>query len=121
MFDFTPVGFSIMALGVVLIGLVGWRLVPGRTQADVVGFATGTYLTEALVPEGGKAAGMKLREIEAGLEELVQAEAQHKAQSHHRQPYHRPGGGGGRLLRLHDANRAPEQHPDPRTGRPSLR
>jgi di/tricarboxylate transporter len=73
MFDFTPVGFSITALGVVFIGLVGWRLVPGRTQTDVEGFDTGTYLTEALVPEGSKAAGMKLREIEAALEE---AEAQ---------------------------------------------
>jgi di/tricarboxylate transporter len=73
MFDFTPVGFSMTALGVVFIGLVGWRLVPGRTQTDVEGFDTGTYLTEALVPEGSKAAGMKLREIEAALEE---AEAQ---------------------------------------------
>ncbi len=69
MFDFTPVGFAITALGVVFIGLVGWRLVPGRTQTDVEGFDTGTYLTEALVPEGSKAAGMKLREIEAALEE----------------------------------------------------
>jgi len=69
MFDFTPVGFSITALGVVFIGLVGWRLVPGRAQTDVEGFDTGTYLTEALVPEGSKAAGMKLREIEAALEE----------------------------------------------------
>ena len=73
MFDFTPVGFSITALGVVFIGLIGWRLVPARTQTDVEGFDTGTYLTEALVPEGSKAAGMKLREIEAALEE---AEAQ---------------------------------------------
>jgi di/tricarboxylate transporter len=73
MFDFTPVGFSMTALGVIFIGLIGWRLVPGRTQTDVEGFDTGTYLTEALVPEGSKAAGMKLREIEAALEE---AEAQ---------------------------------------------
>ncbi len=69
MFDFTPVGFSITALGVIFIGLIGWRLVPGRTQTDVEGFDTGTYLTEALVTEGSKAAGMKLREIEAALEE----------------------------------------------------
>ena len=69
MFDFTPVGFSMAALGVVFIGLVGWRLVPVRTQTDVEGFDTGTYLTEALVTEDSKAAGMKLREIEAALEE----------------------------------------------------
>ena len=73
MFDFTPVGLALTALGVVFIGLVGWRLVPARTQAGAEGFDTGTYLTEALVPEGSKAAGMKLREIEAALEE---AEAQ---------------------------------------------
>ena len=73
MFDFTPVGLSITLLGVVFIGLVGWRLVPGRAQTDLEGFDTGTYLTEALVPEGSKAAGMKLREIEAALE---QADAQ---------------------------------------------
>jgi di/tricarboxylate transporter len=69
MFDFTPVGLALTALGVVFIGLVGWRLVPARTQAGAEGFDTGTYLTEALVPEGSKAAGMKLREIEAALED----------------------------------------------------
>jgi len=69
MFDFTPVGLAITALGVVFIGLVGWRLVPARTRAGAEGFDTGTYLTEALVPEGSKATGMKLREIEAALQE----------------------------------------------------
>ena len=69
MFDFTPVGLAITLLGIAFIGLVGWRLVPARSQAGGEGFDTGTYLTEALVPEGSKAAGMKLREIEAALEE----------------------------------------------------
>jgi len=69
MFDFTPVGLAITVLGVAFIGLVGWRLVPARKQTDAEGFDTGTYLTEALVIEGSKAAGMKLREIEAALEE----------------------------------------------------
>ena len=69
MFDFSPVGLALTALGVVFIGLIGYRLVPARTQAGAEGFDTGTYLTEALVPEGSKAAGMKLREIEAALEE----------------------------------------------------
>lgn len=69
MFDFAPVGLAVTVLGVVFIGLIGWRLVPARKQTDAEGFDTGTYLTEALVTEGSKAAGMKLREIEAALEE----------------------------------------------------
>jgi di/tricarboxylate transporter len=69
MFDFTPVGLAVTVAGIAFIGLVGWRLVPARPQAGIEGFDTGTYLTEALVTEGSKAAGMKLREIEAALEE----------------------------------------------------
>jgi len=69
MFDFTPVGLAVAALGVLFIGLVGWRLVPARQRAGSEGFDTGTYLTEARVPGESKAAGMKLREIEAALEE----------------------------------------------------
>ena len=68
MFDFTPVGLALTILGVIFIGLAGWRLVPARRQTDTEGFDTGTYLTEALVTEGSKAAGMNLREIEAALE-----------------------------------------------------
>lgn len=68
MFDFTPVGLAIAGLGVCFIGLAGWRLVPARSRAGAEGFDTGTYLTEARVPEGSKAAGMKLREVEAALE-----------------------------------------------------
>lgn len=51
------------------IGLVGWRLVPARSQTDPEGFDTGSYLTEARVTEDNKAAGMRLREIEAALDE----------------------------------------------------
>jgi len=69
MFDFTPVGLAITMLGVLFIGLAGWRLVPSRQQAGSGGFDTGTYLTEVRVPADSKAAGMKLREIEAALEE----------------------------------------------------
>lgn len=69
MFDFTPVGLVITGAGIAFIGLVGWRLVPTRSQAGGESFDTGSYLTEALVPEGSKAAGMKLREVEAALEE----------------------------------------------------
>jgi di/tricarboxylate transporter len=69
MFDFTPVGAAVMAAGVAFVALVGWRLVPAREQASVEGFETEAYLTEARVPEGSKADGKTLREIEAALDE----------------------------------------------------
>lgn len=69
MFDFTPVGLAVAAVGVVFVALVGWRLVPARRGAGAEEFDTGAYLTEARVPDKGKAVGMSLREIEAVLDE----------------------------------------------------
>ncbi len=69
MFDFTPVGLAVAVGGVAFIALLGWRLVPARSQTGVEGFETGAYITEARVPEGSRAAGMSLREIETLLEE----------------------------------------------------
>jgi di/tricarboxylate transporter len=73
MFDFTPVGLAVAAIGVVFVALIGWRLVPARKQAGTEGFDTGAYLTEARVPEDSKTVGQTLREIEKALE---QADAQ---------------------------------------------
>jgi di/tricarboxylate transporter len=73
MFDFTPVGIAVAAVGVVFVTLIGWRLVPKRQRAGAESFDTGAYLTEARVPDKGKAVGMTLREIEAAL---VEADAQ---------------------------------------------
>lgn len=69
MFDFTPVGISVAAVGVLFVALFGWRLVPTRKHASAEGFDTGVYLTEAHVIEGSAAAGKTLREIEAVLDE----------------------------------------------------
>jgi len=69
MFDFTPVGIVVAAAGITLIALFGWRLVPARKQVGFEGFESGAYLTEARVPEGSKANGKTLREIDAELEE----------------------------------------------------
>jgi di/tricarboxylate transporter len=69
MFDFTPVGLAVAAAGLLFIVLGGWRLVPARERRGVEGFETGAYLTEAHVPEGSKAAGMMLRDIEMALAE----------------------------------------------------
>ena len=69
MFDFTPVGVAVAAVGVLFIALGGWRLVPTRERPDAEGFETGAYLTEARVEEKAKADGMLLREVENALEE----------------------------------------------------
>ena len=68
MFDFAPVGLSISVVGILFIGLIGWRLVPGRKQADSASFETGTYLTEVRVVADSKAIGKTLREVEATLD-----------------------------------------------------
>ncbi|MGE0873947.1 MAG: SLC13 family permease [Burkholderiales bacterium] len=69
MFDFTPVGFAVAALGVLFVALAGWHLVPVRKHAGIEGFDTGAYLTEARVAADSKAAGMTLRAIEEALDE----------------------------------------------------
>ncbi|MGO1247329.1 MAG: SLC13 family permease [Oceanisphaera sp.] len=73
MFDFTPVGFVVAAVGVSFVVLIGWRLVPGRKQSGAERFDSGAYITEARVPEGCKAEGMTLGDIEKAL---VEADAQ---------------------------------------------
>ena len=69
MFDFTPVGLAVALLGILLIALVGWRLVPGRRQAGTEGFETGAYITEARVEMDSKAAGMALGDVEQALDD----------------------------------------------------
>ncbi|MCK7598650.1 SLC13 family permease [Microbulbifer sp. CAU 1566] len=63
MFDFTPVGLVVALVGVMFVALIGWRLVPARTQAGAGTFDTGTYLTEALVGEKSAAIGKSLAEL----------------------------------------------------------
>lgn len=69
MFDFAPVGIPLTLAGVVFIALLGWRLVPARKRSGAEGFETGAYLTEARVPAESAAAGMRLHEIEAAIED----------------------------------------------------
>ena len=63
MFDFTPVGVVVALVGVLFVALIGWRLVPSRTQAGAGTFDTGRYLTEALVGEKSAAIGKSLAEL----------------------------------------------------------
>ena len=69
MFDFTPVGLSVALAGLAFVALLGWRIVPGREQGGAGSFDTGTYLTEARVPDGAKAVGRTVREVEEVLQE----------------------------------------------------
>jgi di/tricarboxylate transporter len=68
MFDFAPVGLAVAGAGVLFVAVLGWRLVPARKRAGADSFETGAYLTEVRVPEGSKAAGMRIREVEAALD-----------------------------------------------------
>nr|WP_010130218.1 SLC13 family permease [Microbulbifer agarilyticus] len=63
MFDFTPVGVVVALVGIAFVALIGWRLVPARTQAGANTFDTGTYLTEALVGDKSAAIGKSLAEL----------------------------------------------------------
>ncbi|MCC4241769.1 SLC13 family permease [Thalassospira povalilytica] len=68
MFDYSPVGIAIALAGLAFVILVGRFLVPTRERAGAEGFETGSYLTEARITEGSKAAGMLLRDINDELE-----------------------------------------------------
>ena len=70
MFDFAFAGAPLALAGVLFIALLGWRLVPRREHAGVEGFDPGAYFTEARVPAGSKADGLRLREIESELDEV---------------------------------------------------
>jgi len=69
MFDFTPVGLMIAVVGVVFVGLIGWRLVPPRRQTDTGSFDTGAYLSEVRILEDSKAVDRPLHEVEQALDD----------------------------------------------------
>ncbi|BCR03147.1 SLC13 family permease [Desulfuromonas versatilis] len=69
MFDFSPVGLAVVAVGAAFIVLLGWRLVPVRQEASGMSFDTGTYFTEVRITAKAKAVGKTLREFEQGMEE----------------------------------------------------
>ena len=70
MFDFTPVGAVVAAVGVIFVVATGRWLVPARTAADVEDFDTAAYLTEVRVADNSKLVGRPLHEVEEDLDEL---------------------------------------------------
>jgi di/tricarboxylate transporter len=69
MFDFTPVGLAVAVAGTLFVVFLGRFLVPAREQRAARDFDTAAYVTEARVEPEGKADGMRLSELEAGLAE----------------------------------------------------
>ncbi|MDP1862688.1 MAG: SLC13 family permease [Thiobacillus sp.] len=69
MFDFSPVGVVVAVIGILFVGLVGWRLVPTRKQSIEGSFESGAYLSEVRIVEGSKAVNKPLREVELMLDE----------------------------------------------------
>ncbi|MHB1052731.1 MAG: SLC13 family permease [Thiobacillus sp.] len=69
MFDFSPVGVVVAVIGILFVGLIGWRLVPTRKQSAEGSFESGAYLSEVRIVEGSKAVNKPLREVELMLDE----------------------------------------------------
>jgi di/tricarboxylate transporter len=71
LFDFSPVGLSLAALGLLFISLIGWRLMPARKgdKDEGEGFKAELYLAELRIAAGSPLEGKTLRELKQ-LEEL---------------------------------------------------
>lgn len=69
MFDFAPVGVAVALVGILFIGLLGWRLVPSRKSSEDTSFDSGAYFSEVRIVRDSKAQGMKLRDVERLLDE----------------------------------------------------
>jgi di/tricarboxylate transporter len=74
MFDFTPVGASLMVVGVLFVGLIGWRVLPRRQSKneDSDLFDIDDYITELRVPSDSNAIGTTLYDIVEQTDDDVQ-------------------------------------------------
>lgn len=72
MFDFTPVGLTVALVGLFSVTVIGWRLIPSarrKQRASRELFKIEDYVAEVRVPEGSKAEGKSLDELEAATED----------------------------------------------------
>ena len=75
MFDFTPVGLGVAAVGLIFISLVGWRLTPrreGQSAPDEL-FEIEDYISEVIVPEGAKTVGRTIFHLTSAMEKETEA------------------------------------------------
>jgi di/tricarboxylate transporter len=65
MFQFTPVGFFVMAAGLAFVALIGWRLLPVRSpqNSDQDIFHIDDYITELQIPPESKLVGITIAQI----------------------------------------------------------
>ncbi|WP_119421766.1 SLC13 family permease [Desertibaculum subflavum] len=68
MFDFAPVGLAVAIAGIAFVALAGWRLVPGREDRAAAAVRESSFKAELLVPEGSRAIGQSVAEIEEDAE-----------------------------------------------------
>lgn len=72
MFDFAPVGLVCAVFGIGFIALIGWRLIPGiraSGEDDQSRFEIENYIAELRVPEGSKAIGNTIADLDDAAEE----------------------------------------------------
>lgn len=72
LFDYAFVGVPVAVVTILMIGFVGWRLVPVRKKpvSDDQAFEVGDYTTELVVPRGSAAVGKTF----ADLQDMVDGE-----------------------------------------------
>ncbi|MEO1746890.1 MAG: SLC13 family permease, partial [Pseudomonadota bacterium] len=63
MFDFTPVGLIVAAVGIAYVAFVGWRFLPSRGERASIEGDAGLYVAEARVKEDSPFVGAALRDV----------------------------------------------------------
>ncbi|SLN64766.1 Citrate transporter [Roseovarius litorisediminis] len=64
MFDFAPVGGLTAVAGLIFVALIGWRLIPDRSDATLQASEIAEYIAELTVPSGSTHVGKRLIELE---------------------------------------------------------
>ncbi|MEO0503908.1 MAG: SLC13 family permease, partial [Pseudomonadota bacterium] len=68
MFDFAPVGGAAAIAGLAFVALIGWRLIPARSDATAELEDVSEYIAELTVPESSKHIGKRLGDMSEDAE-----------------------------------------------------
>lgn len=71
LFDYTPVGLPVSIIGVVMMAVIGWRLLPSRKKASgtLQAFEVGDYTAEVVIPSSSRYAGKNLSDLQTAAHE----------------------------------------------------